>query len=253
VGEHKPQSTNFNPARTVEGVIAMEAIVLAGGFGTRLATRLQGVPKPMAPVAGQPFLEILLTQLQRAGCSRVVLSVGHLHRAIQDRFGASFHGLQIDYAIESVPLGTGGAIRLALAQAREESVLVLNGDTFLQADYADMMRFHGAQGAAATIAVVHQPDIARYGGVVVEERRIVGFEEKGRSGPGFISAGAYVLTQHLAWPPNLAEKFSIERDFFAPEIGRLRPAAYVVDGFFLDIGIPEDLDRAQTELAQFLS
>ena len=120
----------------------MEAIVLAGGFGTRLATRLGGVPKPMALVAGRPFLEILLTQLQRAGCTRVVLSVGHLHSVIQDHFGASFLGMRVDYAIESVPLGTGGAIRLALKQIREESVLVLNGDTFLQADYADMMRFH---------------------------------------------------------------------------------------------------------------
>ena len=80
----------------------------------------------------------------------------------------------------------------------------------------------------------------------------MGFEEKGRSGPGFISAGAYVLPRNLAWPPNLAEKFSIEIDFFAPEIARLRPAAYVVDGFFLDIGLPEDYDRAQVELSEFL-
>jgi D-glycero-alpha-D-manno-heptose 1-phosphate guanylyltransferase len=230
----------------------MEAIVLAGGFGTRLATRLQGVPKPMAPVAGRPFLKILLTQLQCAGCSHVVLSVGHLHSIIQDHFGASFRGMRVNYAIESVPLGTGGAIRLALQQAKEESVLVLNGDTFLAADYADMMRFHAAEGAIATIAVVRHPDVARYGGVVVDGKRIAGFEEKGRSGPGLISAGAYVLPRNLAWPPTLAEKFSIERDFFAPEIGRLRPAAYVVDGFFLDIGLPEGLDRAQTELAPFL-
>jgi D-glycero-alpha-D-manno-heptose 1-phosphate guanylyltransferase len=231
----------------------MEAIVLAGGFGARLATRLHGVPKPMAPVAGRPFLEILLAQLQRAGCTRVVLSVGHLHSVIQDHFGASFHDMRLDYAIESVPLGTGGAVRLALQQIREESVLALNGDTFLQADYADMMRFHAAEGAAATIAVVHQPDITRYGGVAVDGKRIVGFEEKGRSGPGFISAGAYVLPRNLAWPLNLAEKFSIERDFFAPEIARLRPAAYLVDGFFLDIGLPEDFDRAQTELLPFVS
>ncbi len=130
---------------------------------------------------------------------------------------------------------------------------MLNGDTFLQADYTGMMRFHAGCGAIATIAVVHHPDITRYGGVVIEGKRIVGFEEKGRSGPGFISAGAYVLPGNLAWPTTLAEKFSIEIDFFAPEIGRLRPAAYVVDGFFLDIGLPEDLDRAQTELAAFVS
>ena len=229
----------------------MEAIVLAGGLGTRLASRLHGLPKPMAPIAGRPFLEILLTQLRRSGCTRVLLSVGHQHAVIQEHFGAAFDGLAIDYVIESVPLGTGGAIRLALAEAREESVLVLNGDTFLNADYAAMLGFHAVQGAAVTLAVVHRDDVSRYGGVTLEGRRIVGFQEKGRSGPGYISAGTYVLARNLAWPPALPEKFSIERDFFVPEVARLRPAAYEVDGFFLDIGIPEDLDRAQTELAQF--
>lgn len=229
----------------------MESIVLAGGFGTRLASRLQGVPKPMAPVAGRPFLEILLTQLRRAGCSRVLLSVGHLHQVIQDRFGTSFLGMRVDYVVESVPLGTGGATRLALAQAREDSVLVLNGDTFLDADYAEMLRFHTAEKAEVTLAVVHQPNVARYGGVVIEAKRIVGFEEKGRTGAGFISAGTYVLNRNLAWPPTLAERFSIESDVFVPEVARLRPAAFKVAGYFLDIGIPEDYDRAQTELAEF--
>lgn len=174
----------------------MEAIVLAGGFGRRLASRLDGVPKPMAPVAGRPFLEILLTQLRRTGCARVLLSVGHLHNVIQDYFGSAFNGMSIDYVIESVPLGTGGAIRLALAQAAEESVLVLNGDTFLSADYAAMLRFHAAEAATVTIAVVHQHDIARYGGVVIEGNRVVGFDEKGRSGPGWINGGAYVLSRY---------------------------------------------------------
>ena len=230
----------------------MEAIILAGGLGTRLAGRLDGVPKSMAPVAGRPFLEILLIQLHRAGCTRVLLSVGHLHTVIQDHFGASFHGMPIDYVIESAPLGTGGAIRLALGQSDEESALVLNGDTFLQTNFAGMMEFHRAEGAGVTIAVVHQPDIARYGGVLLEGKRIVGFEEKGRSGPGWISAGAYILNRELEWPHSLKEKFSIEKDYFVPEIARLRPAAYKVEGYFLDIGIPEDLDRAQTELAQLV-
>lgn len=230
----------------------MEAIVLAGGFGTRLASRLHGLPKPMAPIAGRPFLEVLFTQLRRSGCTRVLLSVGHQHTVIQGHFGASFNGLPLDYVIENVPLGTGGAIRLALAQAREESVLVLNGDTFLDADYAAMMRLHAVEDAAVTLAVVHRDDVSRYGSVTIEGQRIVGFEEKGRAGPGYISAGTYVLTRCLAWPPALPEKFSIELDFFVPEVARLRPAAFTVDGYFLDIGIPEDYDRARTELAHFL-
>ena len=229
----------------------MEALVLAGGLGTRLKSKLSGVPKPMAPVGGRPFLEFLLSQLKRADCTRAVLSVGHLHEVIQDHFGASFRGMRLDYAIEEAPLGTGGAIRKALGAAEEESILVLNGDTYLDANYAEMMRFHLEQGAGITMAITRQANIARYGGVLVKEGRIVGFEEKGRSGSGLINAGAYVLPTAMQWPGTLPEKFSFEVDFLAPEIGRLTPAAYVVDGFFLDIGVPEDLDRAQTELAGF--
>ena len=241
----------------------MEAIVLAGGLGTRLAERLNGVPKPMAPIAGRPFLEILLNQLQRAGCTRVLLSVGHLHAVIQDHFGASFRGMRIEYVVEDVPLGTGGAIRMALTQASEESVLALNGDTFLQADYADMMRFHTVQATSMTMAITHQANVARYGAVLVRDGRIVGFQEKssqvsgnqapGRinQGPGWINAGAYALNKNIQWPSPLPQKFSFETDFLAPEIDRIAPAAYQVDGFFLDIGIPEDLDRAQTALAGY--
>lgn len=227
----------------------MEAIILAGGLGTRLAARLHGVPKPMAPIGGRPFLEILLSQLQRASCTRALLSVGHLHQAIQSHFGDSLDGMRLDYIVEKFPLGTGGAIRAALAKASENTVLVLNGDTFLQMDYAAMLEFHAAEAATLTVAVTEQADIARYGGVVVAERRIVGFQEKGQSGPGWINAGAYALQKDVQWPKTLAEKFSFETDFLVPELVRLAPAAYKVNGFFLDIGVPEDLDRAQVELA----
>ncbi len=204
----------------------MEAIVLAGGLGTRLASRLEGIPKAMAPVAGRPFLEILLRQLERAGCTRVLLSVGHLRGVIQDHFGSAFQGLALEYVVEETPLGTGGAIRKALEQASERAVLVLNGDTFLDADYAAMFEFHQTEGSTLTIAVTRQADVARYGAVRVEGKRVVGFEEKGRSGPGWINAGAYVVERDLQWPQHLPEKFSFERDFLVPETARLAPAAF---------------------------
>ena len=179
----------------------MEAIILAGGFGTRLAERLQGVPKPMAPIAGRPFLEILLNQLLRAGCTRALISVSHLHAVIEDRFGTSFEGMRINYVIEATPLGTGGAIRRSLGQASEDCVLVLNGDTFLDADYPAMMRFHAAEGAAITMAISHQENVARYGAVVVRDGLVIGFAEKRTPGagpsPGWINAGAYVLNRNL--------------------------------------------------------
>jgi D-glycero-alpha-D-manno-heptose 1-phosphate guanylyltransferase len=229
----------------------MEAIVLAGGLGTRLASRLDGIPKAMALVGGRPFLEILLNQLKRAGCTRALLSVGHLGAVIQNHFGASFGGMRLDYVIEDLPLGTGGAIRKALGEAEEEIVLVLNGDTFLAADYGAMLRFHVEEDAELTIAITRQADVARYGGVLVDGKRIVGFQEKGRPVPGWINAGAYVLPREMKWPATLPEKFSFELDYLVPEIGRLKPAAFEVNGFFLDIGVPEDLDRAQTELSGF--
>ncbi len=229
----------------------MEAIILAGGFGTRLAGRLDGVPKPMAPVAGRPFLEILLSQLARAGCGRAILSVGYLHDVIEKHFGAEFRGVKIDYAVEHAPLGTGGAIRTALGMAWENSVLVLNGDTFLDAQYAAMMRFHADEGAALTMAVTRCENLARYGGVTIDEMRVTGFQEKGRTGAGWINAGAYAIEKDIAWPASVGEKFSFETDFLVPQVGALAPAAYAVEGFFLDIGVPEDLDRAQTELIPF--
>jgi D-glycero-alpha-D-manno-heptose 1-phosphate guanylyltransferase len=227
----------------------MEAIILAGGLGTRLASKLEGIPKAMAPIGGRPFLEILLGRLKRAGCGRVLLSVGHLRETIQNHFGASFRGLPLDYVIEDAPLGTGGAIREALQAACEEFVLVMNGDTFLEADYADLLRSHAVLRPSLTMAITHQSNIARYGGVAIEKGRIVGYEEKGRSGPGWINAGVYVLQRRMQWPSALPDKFSFEVDFLVRETPHLTPAAYEVDGFFLDIGVPEDLDRAQRELA----
>jgi D-glycero-alpha-D-manno-heptose 1-phosphate guanylyltransferase len=113
------------------------------------------------------------------------------------------------------------------------------------------MRFHQSEGAQITIAVTWQPNVARYGRAIVEGGKIVGFEEKGRSGSGWINAGAYLIPKTMQWPDGLPEKFSFEVDFLSPEIRRIAPAAYECRGFFLDIGVPEDLDRAQTELAAF--
>ena len=226
----------------------MEAIILAGGLGTRLGPRVQGIPKSMASVGGRPFLEILLGQLERCGCSRVVLSVGYLREVIQTHFGASYGRMQVVYAVEDTPLGTGGAIRKSLGMTTENAALVLNGDTFVDADYAAMIRNHCESDAVMTMAITQQPDIGRYGSVIVKGGRVTGFGEKGSCGPGWINAGAYVLNRKLSWPEELRESFSFERDYLEPQISLLRPIAFEVYGFFLDIGVPEDYDRARTEL-----
>jgi D-glycero-alpha-D-manno-heptose 1-phosphate guanylyltransferase len=218
-------------------------------MGTRLGTRLQGIPKPMVRVGKRPFLEILLDRLLARGCGRALLSVGHLRTVIQDYFGSCFREMKIDYVVEEAPLGTGGALRQAVERAQEPNVLVLNGDTILDIDYADLLRYHAAVGSALTFGVVEQENMARFGGLVVEANHISAFSEKGVSGPGWINGGVYAMRSDIAWPSHLPERFSFEADFVIPELARLRPAAFRCHGYFLDIGIPEDLDRAQNELA----
>lgn len=227
----------------------MEAIILAGGLGTRLSSRLSGVPKAMAPIAGQPFLQILLDRLVRAGSRRIILSVGYLRDVIFQAFGESYQGVPIHYVVEEKPLGTGGAIELALHHTTETSVLVLNGDTYLDIDFRALLARHMQSDRPLTMAVTEVSDRARYGGVIVAEERIAGFVEKGRSGPGWISAGVYAIQSAFPWPENLPAQFSFEIDVLARLLNELRPAAFLCRGKFLDIGTPEDLDRAQSELA----
>ena len=109
----------------------MEAIVLAGGFGTRLKSVVFDLPKPMAPVAGKPFLERLLKSLAQKGFTRIVLALGYMAEKVIEHFGSRFEGMELVYEIESTPLGTGGAVRLALTQCLTDHVFVFNGDTYL--------------------------------------------------------------------------------------------------------------------------
>lgn len=227
----------------------MEAIVLAGGFGTRLRSRLNGIPKPMALVAGRPFLEILLARLSQAGFRRILLSVGFLGNVISDHFGSQWHSMAIDYVSEDTPLGTGGAIRRALGSVEEDNAAVLNGDTWLDVDYASMYALHRSSKADLTLAVCSVSDMARYGGVEVNDDKVSGFVEKGRTGPGLINGGVYILSRKFPWPQGLPEKFSFETDVLLSLLPSLQHRVFLSNGYFLDIGIPEDLDRAQTELS----
>lgn len=227
----------------------MEAIILAGGLGTRLSSRLNGIPKAMAPIAGRPFLQILFDRLIVAGCTRMTLSVGYLRDVIRETFHGSYRGIPLNYVIEEEPLGTGGAIRYSLQHAIESSVLVLNGDTYLDIDFAALLARHVEWRRPITLAVTEVANVARYGGVIVEEDSVTGFVEKGRSGSGWISAGVYALNKKFPWPERLATQFSFEVDVLARSLSELRPAAFKCKGKFLDIGTPEDFDRAQIELA----
>lgn len=225
----------------------MEAIVLAGGFGTRLRQVVSDVPKPMAPIGGRPFLEILLRSLAQKGFSRVVLSLGFMAAKITSHFGSRFAGLDLAYVVEDAPLGTGGATRLAATACTRDHVFVFNGDTYL--DLEVMPLEQQWQARRHPIVVGRQvPDTTRYGRLVVDGDRITSFAEKGIAGAGLINAGCYVLATDALAPFPLNQSFSIETDYLVPEVAHATVDVFVTEGIFIDIGIPEDYARAQTLL-----
>ncbi len=226
----------------------MKAVVLAGGLGTRLREKVPDLPKPMAPVAGRPFLEYLLDHLVAAGVSEVILSVGYRAEAIQAYFGGDHRGMALRYAIEAEPLGTGGAIVHALRGEGPEPVLLLNGDTFLNIDLAALIRWYQAAPSQVAMVLRQTPDVSRYGAVELAGDRVARFAEKGRAGPGLINAGIYLLMPELFAAMGLPERFSFEAEILQRHCDTLRPRAYVTDAYFIDIGVPEDFDRAQREL-----
>jgi len=227
----------------------MEAIILAGGLGTRLRSVVADLPKAMAPVAGRPFLEHLLDLLAHAGFASAVLAVGYRSDAIREHFGDRHRGLPLAYSIEGQPLGTGGAIRLAMNHASSPEIFVLNGDTFVDVDFSAMLAAHRSANARLTIAVHEVRDAARYGALDITGDRVQGFFEKGRAGPGWINAGVYVLARTLLDGEALPTAFSFESDYLVPNVVALRPLAFRTAGLFIDIGVPEDYARAQSLLA----
>jgi len=227
----------------------VEAIILAGGTGTRLRDVVSDVPKPMAPVRGRPFLEWQLLELERQGFQRVVLSVGYLAEKIRRHFGLRHGALEIDYAQEDQPLGTGGAVRLALRKVQSPCCVILNGDSFFDINLAVMEREHAAAAADVTLALKPMKHCARYGTVKMKDGRVTAFAEKSDHGPeeGLINGGVYLLPVAIFDGLALPERFSLERDFLTPFCASLHFHGSICDGFFIDIGVPDDYLRAQSE------
>ena len=226
----------------------MEAIVLAGGLGTRLKQIVPDLPKPMAPIAGRPFLEILLTALARKGFTRVVLSLGFMAEKIIAHFGDRYAGMELVYEVEHQPLGTGGAIRAALLRCAADHVFVFNGDTYLDLE-VDELEELWQRSRRPVIVVREVPDTARFGRVEMNGGQVTAFLEKGMAGTGLINAGCYVLPRRALEAFPLGQNFSIETEYLAKELGRIYFDGFVTCGRFIDIGVPEDYARAQIELA----
>lgn len=227
-----------------------EVIVLAGGFGTRLAHVVPDVCKPMAPVAGRPFLRFIMDQLAAAGFDRAVVADGYRREQIEGFFGPTYRGMSIEYSPEETPLLTGGAVKRALNSCQSDWVFVLNGDTWLDVDFSAMeaAACDAPEGVSAVIAVKRMCDFERYGTVDVgADGALTAFHEKRPCEEGLINAGVYLLRRDAL--NNMAEKFSLESDYFERVVGEGALRAVECPGGFIDIGVPEDYELAQTMLA----
>jgi D-glycero-alpha-D-manno-heptose 1-phosphate guanylyltransferase len=227
-----------------------ECIILAGGLGTRLRTAVPDLPKCMAPVAGKPFLSHVIDHFREQGIEKFIFSLGYKHEVIQAFLDAAYADYNKQYVIEQEPLGTGGAIQLAGRQATEKDVLILNGDTLFSIQLAVQTAFHQQHQAHCTLALKPMQHFDRYGVVELQENgAIKSFKEKQFYESGLINGGIYALQVAAFLNEGLPAKFSFEKDYLE-KLYTARPMYGIVqDEYFIDIGIPEDFEKANRELA----
>jgi len=231
-----------------------EAIILAGGFGTRLQAVVSDVPKPMAPINNEPFLNYVFDYLLHYKIEHVVLSTGYLADKISDYYKNEYRGIKISYTKEETPLGTGGGIRLAMTKCYTSDVLVLNGDSFFDVNITDHFNNHISKQADCSLALRKVFNASRYGTILLGiGNAIETFKEKNNiEQTGLINGGVYILNRKLYLSKtNEAVPFSIEKDFYESRINELHIFGLEYDGYFIDIGIPEDYNKAQTDFKNF--
>ncbi|MEW6436071.1 MAG: sugar phosphate nucleotidyltransferase [Pseudomonadota bacterium] len=220
-----------------------DLVILCGGKGSRLKSVISDVPKPMAPVAGHPFLEILLSYFCDLGFENAILSIGHMASVISDHFGDKFRRLNLHYCVDPEPLGTGGAARAAAKLCKTETVLVCNGDTFVEFDLQQAMPLWERTRSPIVFAL-RVPDAERYGRIHIDENSEAHFIGRGHPGEGFISSGVCLTPRALFLSDDTPIPFSFE-DFLFDSQRRGKIFAIEAGGRFIDIGIPEDYHAAQ--------
>ncbi len=237
--------------RSIPNFNGREAIILAGGLGTRLREAVPDLPKCMAPVAGRPFLFYVINYLRSQGVQRFIFSLGYKHEVILAYLEKSFASLSYEYVVEDTPLGTGGAIALALTKATQPDVLVTNGDTLFKINADELYKQHTATGALCTLALKPMQDFERYGVVELNNHnQVIAFKEKQHYDNGLINGGCYLLQvkgfKAQSWP----DKFSFETDFLEKQYPQAQLYGQVQQAYFIDIGIPADYNQAQHDLAK---
>ncbi len=224
-------------------------IILCGGQGTRLRSTIGESQKVMASVGDEPFLNLLIKYIAKQGGRRVILATGYKSQDVETHYAAgSFEGVGIEFSREDVPLGTGGAIKKACGLVKTENAFVLNGDSFCPVDFEQMLRFHSACKASATVAVAKVLDGQDYGTITLDgQNHISAFQEKVAVGVAYVNAGIYCFKRGIETQMPSEEKFSLEKDFFPRLVG---PSFYgfAVKVPFFDIGTPERYEMARKHL-----
>jgi D-glycero-alpha-D-manno-heptose 1-phosphate guanylyltransferase len=230
-----------------------EAIILAGGLGTRLRSVVSDVPKCMALIGGKPFLHYLIEFLKKNGIEHFIFSVGYLNEVIEKYLNTNYSNLHFTLSCEDEPLGTGGAIKLAAGKASDENALVCNGDTFYQVDIDLLYKFHIQKKAVCSLNLKPMKNFDRYGAVDLnEDHSIKSFKEKQFYSEGLINGGVYALNIQDFLAEKFPEKFSFEKDYLEKKVKAPKKEhgifGIIQNHYFIDIGIPEDYEKAQHEL-----
>ena len=224
-----------------------EAVILAGGLGTRLREAVPDLPKCMAPVQEKPFLAYVIDALRLQGIERFVFSLGYKAAAIETYLETAYPLLVYTTVVEDEPLGTGGAIQLALQKCTSETVLVANGDTLFKIELWRFEKVHREHNSECTLALKPMQNIHRYGVVETDGALILSFKEKQYYKEGLINGGIYLINRHRFLQRNLPKKFSIETDYLQHFAAEGVFYASIQEGYFIDIGIPEDYQQAQKD------
>ena len=223
----------------------MEAIILAGGLGTRLRDVIADLPKPMAPVNNKPFLHYLFKWIKQYPVEKLVLSAGYKSESIVNYFGNSVYGIPVEYVIEEKPLGTGGAVKNALHKTSDIDILILNGDTYFPIDLGKFYSFHIENKSLFTIALKRMKSFDRYGTVECRGKTIMKFNEKKFCEDGLINGGIYLINREMIESWEHSSPFSLEKDVMEKKAGTSILKGLVFDELFIDIGIPEDYHKAK--------
>ena len=225
-----------------------EAIILAGGLGTRLRSAVPDLPKCMASVAGKPFIYYVIDYYRKQGISRFIFCLGYKHEVIENYLHESFNELDYVVTIEEEPLGTGGAIYQGALKAKTADAIVLNGDTLFKVDVDRLLTFHKQRKSDCTLCLKEMHNTDRYGVVETNsEGRITSFKEKKFYERSVINGGVYALNVESFLKNSFPAKFSFEKDYFEKYVGNKKIYGLVQNGYFIDIGIPEDYNRAQED------